>query len=373
MYKKIPHLLMPLLLVLCLNPAMAAPYITVDMNGRVLAHNQAFDRWYPASLTKMMTAYVTFQALEAGLISLQTPIRLSAQAAHVAPSLSGWRAGSTLTLDTALTVMLVKSANDMANAVGEAVKGSAAAFVEAMNEQAQRLGMTGTHFANPSGLPDEQNYSNARDIAVLAVQLRRDFPQYAHYFDIPAIDFGKGRRIQPNSNNLIGRYDGADGMKTGFICASGFNLVASATRGGRTIITVVLGADRIDLREDMAAHLLSQGFKKSGSARISLATLRPYGDNQMQAANLRGQICNAEASRRRMQYRDEKGRPIFNSPFIEVLSDRPPAVAVRPIYEPRPEPLAKSKKAQGSKTRGAGAKNTIKPAGGEPSATANAR
>jgi len=360
-HKALPFFL-PFLLVLCLRPAAAAPYITIDINGRVLAHRQAFDRWYPASLTKMMTAYIAFQALEAGAISLQTPIHLSARAAQVAPSRSGWRAGSTLTLDTALTVMLVKSANDMANAVGEAVKGSQAAFVAEMNAQAQRLGMDGTHFANPSGLPDEQNYSNARDMAVLALQLRHSFPQYAHYFDIPAIDFGKGRRVQPNSNNLIGRYDGADGMKTGFICASGFNLVASATRGGRTIIAVVLGADRIDIREDLAAQLLSQGFRRAGSARVTLATLRPYGDNQTQAVNLRGQICNAAASRQRMQYRDDKGRPIFNSPFIDMLSEAPPAVEVRPLYEPRPQPAA-GKKAHNSRKAAAGGKSGARTAG----------
>lgn len=370
--KKILLLFLPLFCFFCRQEAAAMPYMAVDINGRVLAHNQAFDRWYPASLTKMMTAYIAFQALEAGKINLKTPIKLSPQAAHVAPSLSGWRAGATLTLDTALTVMLVKSANDMANAVAEAVKGSQAAFVTEMNIEAQRLGMAGTHFANPSGLPHEQNYSNARDIAVLAVALRRDFPQYAHYFDIPAIDFGKGRKIQPNSNNLIGRYSGADGMKTGFICASGFNLVASATRGGRTVIAVVLGANRIDIREDLAARLLSQSFKRFGVPQINLASLRPYGAYQTEAANLRGQICSLEAGRLRLQYRDEQGHPIFSSPFIAVLTSPPLALPVRPIYEPPPpprpavkgrkphmgkagqkrKPAAKSKKAAAAKSTG---------------------
>jgi len=340
--------------------AAAMPYIAVDINGRVLAQNQAFDRWYPASLTKMMTAYVTFRALAAHKISLDTPIELSPQAAKAVPSRSGWRAGARLKLDTALTVMLVKSANDMANAIAEAVGGSQANFVAEMNRQAQRLGLTGTHFANPSGLPDPDNYSDARDLAALAVQMRRDFPQYSYYFAIPAIDFGKGRKPVPNSNNLIGRYDGADGMKTGFICASGFNLVASATRRGRTIIAVVLGADRVDIREETAAKLLSNGFKTAGSPGLTLANMRPYGDKQSEVSDLRSNICTAEAGKLRLQYRDEKGHVIFASPFIAALNEHPAAVSVQPLYEPPAPPAAKKPRAKavkaGSKTHNAGGK-----------------
>jgi len=346
-------------------PAAATPYMTVDVqNGRVLAHNQAFDRWYPASLTKMMTAYVTFQALQAGKIRLDTVINLSPQAAKVVPSRSGWRPGSTLTLDTALTVMLVKSANDMANAIAEAVGGTQADFVALMNAQTQRLGMSGTHYANPSGLPDPDNYSDARDIAVLAVQMRRDFPQYSHYFAIPAIDFGKGKPV-PNSNNLIGRFDGADGMKTGFICASGFNLVASATRGGRTVIAVVLGADRVDIREGMAAKLLNDGFNTAGSPQLTLASLRPYGDKQAEASDLREQICTLEAGKERLQHRDKKGHTIFDSPLIAERNENPPSVAVRPIFEPKPAPApakAKAKKAGAKAAQAGGEAKAHKPA-----------
>lgn len=327
------------------------PYISVDLNGHIFAHKQAFDRWYPASLTKMMTAYIAFQALQAGKIKADTVIKISPAAERVVPSLSGWRAGSTLTFDTALTVMMVKSANDMANAIAEAVKGSQSAFVTEMNAQAQRLGMSGTHFANPSGLPDPENYSNARDLAVLAAQLRLEFPQYSHYFDIPAIDFGHGRRPQPNSNYLIGRYSGADGMKTGFICASGFNLVASATRRGRTVIAVVLGAPSINNREETAAKLLSHGFKNAGSPRLTLANLKPYGTKQNDVTNMRQEICNAEAGKLRMQFRDEKGHIIFNSPFISVLNEQPLAIPVRVISEPpRAEPARKRGKTARAKT-----------------------
>lgn len=321
------------LLALC--PDAAMPYISVDAGtGRILAHQDAFDRWYPASLTKIMTAYIAFQTLQAGKINLATPVTISAFASRVPPSRSGYQPGSVLTLDSALKIMLVKSANDIATAIGETIGGSQTRFVRRMNEEARRIGMIDTHFANANGLPDSENYSTARDMAVLAVQIRREFPQYAHYFEIPAIDFGEGRKIYPNPNNLIGRYSGADGMKTGFICASGFNLAASATRSGRTIIVIVLGAERIDVREALAARLLTEGFKSQGSPQTTLATLRPYGAGHLEAPNLREQICNAEAWQVRVRLRDENGQIIINSPFIKALQRDPPAVSVRLLSEP---------------------------------------
>jgi len=313
----------------------ASPYISVDVaSGEVLAHAQAFDRWYPASLTKMMTAYVTFKAIEAGEISLDTPITLSAAAAKSPPSRSGYKAGSRLTLDTALTITLVRSANDLATAIGEAVAGSTAAFVDRMNATAKQLGMNGSHFANANGLPHARNYSTARDMAVLAVQIRREFPQYAHYFAIPAIDFGDGK-AQANSNNLIGRFTGADGMKTGFICASGFNLAASATRQGRSIIAIVLGAERIDQRENLAAQLLTRGFfSPENKLRETLSSLRPYGNKLTQATNMRETICSEEAYAERLQYRDEKGNIAFDTALMKLLQKNQPAIQVRLLSPP---------------------------------------
>ncbi|MDD9329926.1 MAG: D-alanyl-D-alanine carboxypeptidase, partial [Bartonella sp.] len=185
---------------------------------------------------------------------------ISKNAAQAPAINSGYKAGSVFTLDTALKITLVKSTNDLAIAISEAISGSQEAFVKQMNAEARRLGMFGTNFTNTSGLPNPNNYSTARDMALLAVQIRREFPQYTHYFSIPAIDFGNGKKIQLNSNNLIGRFDGIDGMKTGFICASGFNLVASATRNKRTIIVVILGSESINKREEKAAQLLDAGF-----------------------------------------------------------------------------------------------------------------
>ncbi|EJF91554.1 D-alanyl-D-alanine carboxypeptidase family protein [Bartonella tamiae] len=326
-----------IILVCMTSVAKANPYIVVDAStGRVLAHKEAFDRWYPASLTKMMTAYITFRAMHSGQLSPSSHVVVSARAAKEPPSRSGYKAGSVLDLDTALSIMMVKSTNDLAAAIAETVSGSQAAFVEKMNAEAQRLGMFGTHFSNPHGLPDPDNYSTARDLAVLAAQIRREFPQYVHYFSIPAIDYGDGRKVEQNTNNLIGRFNGADGMKTGFICSSGFNLAASATRNGRTLIAIVLGAQRIDQREGLAAKLLNEGFSNQGTSQVTLATLQPYGTKLSQASDRRQDICNQEAWEIRMQYRDEKGKTIFDSPFIAALALHSQPMQVRLIAEPQP-------------------------------------
>lgn len=316
--------------------ASAHPFISVDAEtGRILEHNQAFERWYPASLTKLMTAYVIFRAINTKEISSQQHIIISKNAANAPTYHSGYKAGSVLTLETALSITLVKSTNDLAIAMSEAVAGSQEAFVERMNAHAQRLGMFGTHFANASGLPNPNNYSTARDMALLAVQIRREFPQYNHYFSIPAIDFGDGRKIEQNSNNLIGRFDGIDGMKTGFICASGFNLVASATRNKRTIITVILGSHNIKEREEKAAQLLDKSFSRKGSPQLTLATLEPYGTKTQRVTDMWQQICNPEAIKARMDNYDEDGNIIFTSPLITDMPSSIIPLSVKLISTPQ--------------------------------------
>ncbi|WP_375665028.1 D-alanyl-D-alanine carboxypeptidase family protein [Bartonella sp. TT121SHDZB] len=316
--------------------ALAQPFISIDVTtGHILKHNQAFERWYPASLTKLMTAYIIFRAMSRGEISPNKHITISEYAAKAPAHRSGYKAGSILTLDTALSITMVKSTNDLAIAMSETVAGSQKAFVHRMNSEAKRLGMFGTHFANASGLPDPQNYSTARDIALLAVQIRREFPQYAHYFSIPAIDFGNNRKIQHNSNNLIGRFYGIDGMKTGFICASGFNLVASATRNKRTIIAVILGANNISEREEKAAQLLETGFLHQGSPQLTLATLKPYGSNITQASNMRQQTCTPEAIKMHANSYDDQGNIILTSPFITAAPSFSHPLPVRLIRTPQ--------------------------------------
>ncbi len=167
-----------------------------------------------------------------------------------------------------MKMMMVKSANDIAVVLAEGVAGSIDNFAEEMNKNAQRLGMTQTHYVNPNGLPADGHVTSARDLGILARALLRDFPEYEYYLHLPAIKFG--RRITANYNKLIGRYPGADGMKTGFICASGFNLVASATRNNKRLIAVVLGASSSSMRALRAAQLLERGFNSN-----RLAWLKP--------------------------------------------------------------------------------------------------
>ena len=299
-----------------LTSAAANPSIAVDVaTGKVYAQQDAFQRWYPASLTKMMTAYVAFRALQSGQMTLESPVRMTVNAAKEPPSKMGYKPGSVMTLDSALKIMLVKSANDVAVAVAEAVGGTEYALVQRMNAEAQRIGMVGSHFANPNGLHDPQNYTTARDLAVLAVQLRREFPQYAHYFATEAIDPGAGKKVQANYNILLGRYDGADGMKTGFVCASGVNLASSATRHGRTVLAIVLCA--------------------GGGA--TLATLRPTGGGNLnQATDMRKAICSQEAMADRWDGRDVEGKLKINSPYIHAMDRDPVPVRVGLVSEPGP-------------------------------------
>lgn len=324
------------------QPALrvAIPSIVVDVGtGQVLAQENAFARWYPASLTKLMTAYVTFRALASGQVTLNSPVRMTVNASKEPPSKMGYKPGSVMTLDTALTIMLVKSANDVAVAVGEAIGGTEAGFVQRMNAEAARLGMFGTHFANPNGLQDPRNYSTARDLAVLATQIRREFPQYAHYFATEAIDPGQGKKITANYNILLGRFDGSDGMKTGFVCASGFNLAATATRKGRTILAVVLGEPSQETRAVKAAQLLTQGFQSTGAGAETLGTLRPYGADVAQVTDLRAALCNQQALADRWDGRDVEGKLKINSPYIHAMAGEPKAVPVGLIGAP-PTPKA---------------------------------
>ncbi len=271
------------------------PYLVADAEtGRIIEAFDAMRPWYPASTTKMMTIYVTFQAVRDGEISLADEIVYSARAAAEPPSKMGFRPGSTLTLDHALQILMVKSANDVAVAVAEAVGGSVEDFADRMNAAAEDLGMTRSHFVNPHGLPDDRQVSSARDMALLAQALLKDFPERRPYYTIPAIQYGND--ILKNYNRLVDRYPGTTGMKTGFICASGYNLVASAERNGRELIAVVFGAYGGNLRNERAAKLLDSAFeappRRPGTETTLLDTQsgaeyeRPY--------DMRPHICTAE-------------------------------------------------------------------------------
>jgi D-alanyl-D-alanine carboxypeptidase len=278
--------------------AMAQPHIVVDVRtGKVIDRQQEFDRWYPASLTKLMTVYVTFQEIRAGRISLQSPVKVSAKALAQPPSKMGLPVGTVMTVDTAIKILMVKSANDIAVATAESVAGSETAFVELMNAMAKRLGMRDSHFTNPHGLHDSDQYTSARDMAVLALALKNQFPQYKDYFALPAIRHGK--RTMQNHNPLLQRFSGTTGMKTGFVCAAGLNIVASAKRGGRELVAVVLGGPTGQERNVRAARLLTEGFRKNTLfVTEKLETLRPTGAAKTVPVDMRGIACKQKSGKK---------------------------------------------------------------------------
>lgn len=312
--------------------AMANPKMVVDVrSGRVLAHQEAFRKWYPASLTKLMTVYVTFKALKSGKVGLDTPVVMSRKAADQPASKMYLKPGASMTLDAALKILMVKSANDVAVAVAEAVGGSEDNFVAMMNAEAAKLGMSSSRFINPHGLPGKGQYTTARDLAVLAVQLRREFPDYAGYFALEGVTTGS--KDYPNYNMLIGRFDGADGMKTGFICASGFNQVSSATRNGRTVVSVVLGSDSLAGRADESADLLQKGLTLPQGTGEPLGSLQPYGPDQDQVVDVSAEICNPQAAKVRSENRDDAGRMVVHSPYIKEMA-APPQFSMAAILPP---------------------------------------
>jgi len=239
---------------------MALILVDVDSGKVVRSENAAFP-WYPASTTKLMTLYMTLSAIRDQRVTPDTLFTVSANANEQAPTKMGFPVGTQVTVDNAIKMMMVKSANDMAVVLAEGIGGSVATFAQHMTETAHRLGMTESNFVNPNGLPDDGQIVSARDLAILARALIREFPEYNAYWHIPAIKYG--RRVVRNYNPLLGRYVGADGMKTGFICSSGFNLVATATRDNRQLIAVVLGAPTSAARAQKAAELLESGFNRS--------------------------------------------------------------------------------------------------------------
>jgi D-alanyl-D-alanine carboxypeptidase len=265
--------------------------------GKVLQAENATYPWYPASVTKMMTAYVTLRAVKDGRISLDTLLTVSPTAASQSPSKMGFRPGIQVTVDNALKMMMVKSANDMAAVLAEGVGGSIDGFSAQMNDTAQRLGMTQTSYVNPNGLPAEGQVTSARDLAILARAIIRDLPEYEYFVHIPSIRYG--RRVTQNFNRLIGRFPGADGFKTGFICASGYNLVASATRNGKRLIAVVLGASSGKARAVRAAQLLERGFANNGLAwlRPALGTVDNLAPIDASPPNLRDEMCGGKRKR----------------------------------------------------------------------------
>ncbi|PID40817.1 MAG: D-alanyl-D-alanine carboxypeptidase [Rhodobacterales bacterium] len=245
----------------------AAPYAAMVMDartGEVLHSRNADTRLHPASLTKMMTLYIAFEAVERGEISLDTKVRISRNAAAEPPSKLGLRAGQRIKLRYLIRAAAVKSANDAATAIGEAISGSEAKFARRMNRTARALGMTRTTFKNANGLTESGHMSTARDMTILGRHVLYDYPEYYNIFSRRSTHAGV-KSVNNTNSRLLNAYKGADGIKTGYTRAAGFNLVASAERGNERVIATVFGGRSTASRNAKVAELLDLGFRRSPS------------------------------------------------------------------------------------------------------------
>ncbi len=258
------------------DPPKYSAIVVEAKTGEVLYARYADSERYPASITKLMTLYLAFDALDSGEIKLSDRIKISKSAAGAAPSKLGLKAGETISVDNAIRAIAVKSANDVALAMAEHLAGNERRFAALMTIKARELGMKHSRFVNASGLPDERQLSSARDIAILSRALMRNHANYYGYFSVRSFVW-RGTEM-PNHNRLLGNYRGVDGLKTGYTVASGFNLAASAVRDGHRIIAVVLGGRTAAARDTHMADLLDSAF--------TLLDKRAKGDRTAQIASV---------------------------------------------------------------------------------------
>lgn len=232
-------------------------------NGKILHATNPNSLRHPASLTKMMTLYLTFKAIQSGKLSMNQPLTVSAKAANQEPTKLGLHAGEIISVKDAIFGLVTQSANDAAVTLAEAINGDEASFSQSMNQQAAALGMNNTHFANASGLPNPSQVTTAIDMATLGIALIHNFPQFYSFFSQTNFNFA-GIHFH-NHNHLMSRYPGMDGIKTGYIQSSGFNLVASAKRGKTRLIGVIFGGTSPTSRDQQMAVLLNNGFENTGN------------------------------------------------------------------------------------------------------------
>ncbi|MCV9964580.1 D-alanyl-D-alanine carboxypeptidase [Pararhizobium sp. BT-229] len=287
-----PRFLLPVLTALaiagssCVTPAHTRPALSVDVDsGTVIASHEMDRPWHPASVTKLMTTAVVLEAVRAGKVSLDTPVVFSRHAASAPPAKLGLKPGAQLALGDALRIMLTRSMNDVAVAIAESTAGDEATFARLMNLKAASLGMRGSRFVNASGLHDPRQVSTAADLAILARHILLEFPESATLFGIPSVTYA-GKTLR-NTNGLVGHYIGVQGMKTGYVCASGFNLVGLASRGSRRILTVVLGAPSARTREKETTYLFDQAFATASRG----PTLISSAPSPLPAIDLRTKAC----------------------------------------------------------------------------------
>jgi len=263
--------------ILC-NTAYGAQYraaLVADMDtGRVLYQENATQLNYPASLTKIMTLYLTFDALEHGRLALDDYLIVSAAAANAEPVKLGLAAGSKIRVEDAIKALAVYSANDVARVLAENLKGGQEeSFADLMTRVAQQIGLTNTNFENSSGLPNDDHLSTARDIALLSMAVYKHFPQYWHFFGIKSWTYNG--KTYTNGNRLLTSFNGCDGMKTGYTKKSKYSLVATAHRGNTHLMSVVLGAENKDVRANVAAQMLNRGFTMLGDGSAPVVRTTP--------------------------------------------------------------------------------------------------
>ncbi|RWC87907.1 MAG: D-alanyl-D-alanine carboxypeptidase [Mesorhizobium sp.] len=239
-------------------PQKYAAIVVDGKSGKQLFEVNSTAQRYPASLTKMMTLYLLFEAMDTGRVTKETQIPVSDHAASQPPTKMRFRRGETIDVDSAIRAIVVKSANDVAVAVGEYLGGSEDQFAAMMTSKARQLGMSSTTFRNASGLPDDGQMTTAHDMAVLGMSLQRRFPQHFHYFS--ESDFMFRGRLVRGHNDMLGRVRGVNGIKTGYIRASGFNIVTSYEADGRQLIVVVMGADSARQRNDHVEALIQRSL-----------------------------------------------------------------------------------------------------------------
>ncbi|WP_292101867.1 D-alanyl-D-alanine carboxypeptidase family protein [Mesorhizobium sp.] len=260
------------------QPQRYAAIVVDARSGKQLFEVNSTAQRYPASLTKMMTLYLLFEALESGRIAKETQIPVSDNAARQPPTKLRFRRGETIDVDSAIRAIVVKSANDVAVAVGEYLGGSEDQFAAMMTAKARSLGMTSTSFRNASGLPDDSQMTTARDMAVLGMALEHRFPQHFHYFS--ESDFMFRGRLVRGHNDMLGRVRGVDGIKTGYIRASGYNIVTSYNADGRQLIVVVMGAESARQRNDHVEALIQRSLSPMAAdakTRLMYAGQQPTG------------------------------------------------------------------------------------------------
>ncbi|EEE43115.2 D-alanyl-D-alanine carboxypeptidase family protein [Roseibium alexandrii] len=276
------------------NETLTTPSLVVDLDtGAVLHAEAAGHPWYPASTAKLMTALITFQALERGDVDLSTPVILSHNAMDQSAAYAGLKVGNAMTLEDALYAVLVGSANEVAVALAETVAGTEAAFVDLMNAQADRLGLTATHFTNPNGLFDQKQTVSARDLAVLGRDLFQVYPDYRRMFRTAAVTIDDKELI--SYNELITRYPGTLGLKTGFVCSAGRNIVAIAERDGKRLLAVVLGATTGRERSERTAKLFDDAFAGNLTANGQALAELPNA-SETQPEDMRMRLCSNETA-----------------------------------------------------------------------------